>query len=203
MLELRGSVQPSFSLDPALAALGAIENLWLLTATIMVLFMQAGFLMLEAGSVRSKNTINVAQKNISDLIVCGCIFLIVGAPLMFGAGTSGFFGFGGYELGDTKIRLQFMYQFAFCATAATIVSGAVSERMNFSAYLVLVFCMAGIIYPGFGHVVWGNALLPDNPAFLADLGFLDYAGSTVVHVIGGGAALAAVLVLGLVDDPRL
>ncbi len=199
MSELRGSVQPSFSLDPALAALGAIENLWLITATIMVLFMQAGFLMLEAGNVRSKNTINVAQKNITDLIVCGCVFLLVGAPLMFGAGSSGFFGFGGYELGDVKTRLMFMYQFAFCATAATIISGAVSERMNFSAYLLLIFCMAGLIYPAFGHLAWGSALIEGNPAFLADLGFLDYAGSTVVHVIGGGAALAAVMVIG----PRL
>ena len=199
MLELRGSVQPSFSLDPALAALGAIENLWLMTATIMVLFMQAGFLMLEAGNVRSKNTINVAQKNITDLIVCGCVFLLIGAPIMFGAGSTGLFGFGGYDLGDVKTRLMFMYQFAFCATAATIISGAVSERMNFSAYILLIFCMAGLIYPVFGHLAWGNTLIPDNPAFLADLGFLDYAGSTVVHVIGGGAALAAALVLG----PRL
>ena len=196
MSELRGSVQPSFSLDPALAALGAIENLWLITATIMVLFMQAGFLMLEAGNVRSKNTINVAQKNVSDLIVCGCVFLLIGAPIMFGAGVSGLFGFGGFDLGDTKTRLLFMYQFAFCATAATIISGAISERMNFSAYLLLILCVAGLVYPTFGHLVWGNVLIPDNPAFLTDWGFLDYAGSTVVHVIGGASALAAVMVVG-------
>lgn len=181
----------------------SIQELWLLTATIMVMCMQAGFLMLEAGSVRSKNTINVAQKNIADFVVCGCMFLIVGGPIMFGVsvpGTMGLFGFGGIDFGDNTTRLKFLYQFAFCATAATIISGAVAERMTFNAYIVLTAIMAALIYPVFGHLVWGNALIAGNPAFLSDLGFLDYAGSTVVHTIGGMAALAAVLVVGARHD---
>ncbi len=199
MTELRGAIQPSFSLDPAMAALAAIENLWLITATALVLFMQAGFLMLEAGSVRSKNTINVAQKNMADLLVCGLVFFLFGSVVMFGAGTTGFFGFGGFSLDDSQTRFSFMYQFAFCATAATIVSGAVSERMTFAAYMILTALIAGLIYPVFGHLVWGGVLISGNPAFLADIGFLDFAGSTVVHVIGGAAALAAVTLIG----PRL
>lgn len=151
---------------------------------------------MEAGSVRSKNTINVAQKNITDFVVCGCIFLLLGGQLMLGTNTAGLFGFGGLDLEDQTTRLQFLFQFAFCATAATIVSGAVAERMRFTGYVCLTAVMAGITYPLFAHQVWGNAILPDNPSFLADLGFLDFAGSTVVHVIGGAAALAAVLAVG-------
>jgi len=174
----------------------AINELWLLLAIALVLFMQPGFLMLEAGSVRSKNTINVAQKNIADLIVCGCVFFLIGGQLMLGAGTSGWFGFGGFDLETNPNKLIYLYQFAFCATAATIISGAVAERMAFRGYIFLTCLISAVTYPLFAHLVWGKALLPDNASFLTDIGFLDFAGSTVVHVIGGSAALAAVLIIG-------
>ncbi|MEM8838772.1 MAG: EAL domain-containing protein [Pseudomonadota bacterium] len=182
--------------EPMVNVLTSVGNLWIVTATIMVLSMQAGFLMLEAGSTRSKNTINVAQKNIADFIICGCVFILIGVPLMFGAGQTGWFGFGGFDISETKIQLMILFQFAFCATAATIISGAVSERMRFRAYMLLTVLISGIVYPVFGHLVWGNAIIGSNPASLSDIGFLDFAGSTVVHVIGGSAALAAVLHIG-------
>lgn len=196
MWNLRGSLESETLVALPNPALDAVAELWMLTATLMVLFMQAGFLLVEAGSVRSKNTINVAQKNVADFIICGCIFLLIGGNLMLGTGTTGWFGFGGLDFSEGQVSGQFVFQFAFCATAATIVSGAVAERMRFSGYMCLTAIMAGIIYPLFAHMVWGNTILPDNPAWLADLGFTDYAGSTVVHVIGGMAALAAILVIG-------
>jgi ammonium transporter, Amt family len=173
---------------------------WLLVATVLVLFMQTGFLMLESGSVRSKNTINVSQKNVVDMIICGCAFLAIGASIMFGSGATGWFGFGGFDINNSDIQLRLLFQFAFCATAATIISGAVAERMTFNAYMIVAAIMAVLIYPAFGHLVWGKALIPNNPAFLADMGFLDYSGSTVVHAIGGWASLAAVMVIGARKD---
>ena len=175
MWELRGNLEQAVMVALPNPAMDAVDGLWLVTATLMVLLMQAGFLMLEAGAVRSKNTINVAQKNLTDLIVSGCIFLLIGASLMLGAGATGFFGFGGLDVTDHQTRLQLLFQFAFCATAATIVSGAVAERMRYSGYICLTIVMAGVIYPLYAHLVWGNAILRDNPSFLADLGFLDFA----------------------------
>ena len=177
----------------------ATISLWLVLATALVFSMQAGFLLVEAGSVRSKNTINVTHKNIADIIISGCAFLLVGAPIMFGVFAFGFPGGTEHLLSDPSSQLQLLYQFAFCATAATIVSGAVAERMSFNAYLLLAAAMGLLIYPLFGSLVWGNALIPTQTAWLSDQGFLDYAGSTVVHAIGGWAALAAALVIG----PRL
>ena len=173
-----------------------IDALWMVIATALVMFMQGGFLLLEAGSVRSKNTINVAQKNATDLVISGCIFMTLGATIMFGAGTTGWFGFGGFSFSDTQHQPMLIYQFGFCAAAATIVSGAIAERMRFHAYIFLTALIAALVYPAFGHLVWGNSLIADNPALLADSGFLDYAGGTVVHVVGGAAALGACLAVG-------
>ena len=199
-----GLADPSITyLSTLVESVPATTGLWLVIATILVLFMQAGFLLVEAGSVRSKNTINVSQKNVADLIVCGCAFLLVGGPLMFGLDTFGLTAqsdgsalANGNSLENHNIRLHFLYQFAFCATAATIISGAVAERMTFNGYIVLAITMSALIYPIFGNMVWGNALFAENTAWLSDRGFMDYAGSTVVHSIGGWAALAAVLVIG-------
>ena len=195
---LRGSlVDPSAGyLASLVSASAGTISLWILVATILVIFMQAGFLLLESGAARSKNTINVSQKNVVNMIICGCAFLAVGASIMFGAGSTGWFGFGGFDLTDSQTQLKLLFQFAFCATAATIISGAVAERMTFTTYMLLTAVMAIIIYPAFGHLAWGNVLIAGNPAFLADMGFLDYSGSTVVHAIGGWAALAAVLTIG-------
>lgn len=175
---------------------------WMLICAILVLFMQAGFLLLEAGTVRSKNSINVAQKNASDFVICGVVFFLIGFQIMFGQGTSPFFGFGGIDpmQGNASALVVMIYQFGFCATAATIVSGAVAERMKFTSYLCLAVFMSAVIYPLFAHLVWGNAILPENPAYLADKGFIDFAGSTVVHSTAAWVALAAILILGARKD---
>jgi len=172
--------------------------IWMLLCAILVLFMQAGFLLLEAGNVRSKNSINVAQKNAADFVVCGVIFFLVGFHLIFGAGSTGLFGFGSIDLLDNNaIALVFLiYHFGFCATAATIVSGAVAERMKFTAYLGVAILLALVIYPMFAHIVWGNTLIAENPAYLTDKGFIDFAGSTVVHATAAWVALAAIIILG-------
>lgn len=183
----------------AVTGLDPTVSLWLVLATALVFLMQAGFLLIEAGSVRSKNTINVTHKNIADIIISGCAFLLVGAPIMFGLHAAGWLSDDAAVLSDPSSQLQLLYQFAFCATAATIVSGAVAERMSFNAYLLIAAAMGLLIYPGFGGLVWGNAILSEQSSWLSDRGFLDYAGSTVVHAIGGWAALAAAIAIG----PRL
>jgi ammonium transporter len=175
---------------------------WMLICTVLVLFMQAGFLLLEAGVVRSKNSINVAQKNASDFVICGVIFFLFGFQLTFGEGTSPFFGFGNIDpmKGNASALVVMIYQFGFCATAATIISGAVAERMKFASYLCLAMFVAAVIYPLFAHLVWGNAILTNNPAYLADKGFIDFAGSTVVHSTAAWVALAAIIILGARKD---
>lgn len=197
MEELRGSIvtQPTY-LQALVDQSDALTALWLVIATALVMMMQGGFLLLEAGSMRSKNTINVAQKNVTDMIIAGCVFLTLGSTIMFGAGSTGLFGFGGFSFSDFSHQPMLIYQFGFCAAAATIVSGAIGERMSFRAYMVISLVIAAIVYPGFGHLVWGNIIIEGNPSFLADMGFKDYAGSTVVHVVGGAAALAACWILG-------
>lgn len=197
MEQLRGALPgPENYLQTLVDSSASTTALWMVIATALVMFMQAGFLLLEAGSMRSKNTVNVAQKNVTDMIIAGCVFLTLGATIMFGAGETGFFGFGGFAFSDPQHQPMLIFQFGFCAAAATIVSGAIGERMCFRAYMLLSLLIAAMVYPMFGHLVWGNLLIPDNPSFLADMGFLDYAGGTVVHIVGGAAALAACLVLG-------
>lgn len=195
-IELRGSVDETIYLQSLVDQTGMLGSLWLLIATTLVLSMQGGFLLLEAGAVRGKNTISVAQKNVTDVVICGCTFILIGSSIAFGQGTSGWFGFGGFDIEDPQSTLMLIYQFAFCATSATIVSGAVAERLRFKVYCIITALMATIIYPIFVHLVWGDIIIAGNPSFLSDMGFLDYAGSTVVHIIGGSAALAAAIAVG-------
>ncbi len=169
-------------------------TLWLVFALVLVLSMQAGFLMLEGGRVRSKNSINVAQKNISDLVVVWVVYFSMGFYIMFGISVP--------ELVDpvqqaiTGNPLHFVYQLAFCCTTATIVSGAVAERINFKAYLVIVLATAALIYPFVGRQVWGDAFNPNVNAWLGSIGFIDFAGSTVVHSVGAWIGLVAILMIG-------
>lgn len=175
-----------------------LDHVWTITAAALVFFMQAGFLLLEAGMVRSKNSINVAQKNIADFIIAGCAFWVLGFGLMFGPSLGGWIGFENpfwNHSGDWDFTF-FVFQLVFCGTAATILSGAVAERMRFSGYLTASVCVATFIYPVFGHWAWGNLLIGDNLAWLADMGFIDFAGSTVVHSVGGWIGLAAIVVTG-------
>ncbi|QIB64686.1 ammonium transporter [Kineobactrum salinum] len=177
----------------------AFDALWLLLAAVLVLVMQGGFLCLESGLTRSKNAINVALKNALDLLVTSALFWLVGFSLMFGAHA-------GLELDLGLVAADFsrrefwdacffFFQLTFCATAATIVSGAIAERSRFATYILLTALIAVVIYPVFGHLAWGGAL-GGPPGWLAARGFVDFAGSTVVHSLGGWVSLAAIIVIG-------
>lgn len=172
------------------------DYIWTMTAAALVLLMQLGFLFLEAGLSRSKNSIGVAQKNLTDMLICVCVFYLIGFTLMFNTSVGGWIGFPTLSSADDRVFTFFVFQTVIVATAATIVSGAVAERMKFTSYLLTTLCIAAIIYPTFGHWAWGNRLFEDNPAWLADLGFIDIAGATVVHSVGGWVGLAAIIVLG-------
>lgn len=177
-----------------------MDHIWTMIAACLVFLMQGGFLLLEAGMVRAKNSINVAQKNIADFILATLCFSLFGFSLMFGSTHQGWIGLDtsliGLQQADEWVFTFFVFQLVFCGTAATIVSGAVAERMRFRGYLIITLLIALFIYPIYGHWAWGNLLSADNQTFLAALGFIDFAGSTVVHSIGGWVALAAVLVIG-------
>lgn len=173
----------------------ALENLvqtaWTLVCAALVLLMQAGFTVLEAGCVRHKNSINVAIKNVVDLCISFPLFYIVGYAIMFGIDRDGLFGTPVLFLSDKSPvdMTHFFFQAAFCSTAATIVSGAVAERLRFLPYLIETIVVSVLIYPLFGHWVWGGG-------FLAQKGYHDFAGSSCVHMIGAGVALAGVIILG-------
>lgn len=176
-------------------SLASINTLWVVVAGCLVFLMQAGFALLESGMSRSKNSVNVMMKNYMDLCVGSLLFWLVGYGLMFGTNTSGFFGtdlFALSSMGDWEYTTLF-FQTMFAATAATIVSGAVAERTNYVAYLLGALGLTAFIYPVFGSWVWNEG------GWLNQMGFIDFAGSTVVHSVGGWAALAAIMVLG----PRL
>jgi len=175
------------------------DILWILISTVLVLLMQGGFLCLESGLTRTKNAINVALKNASDFLITSLAWFLLGYGLMFGPSLQGWIGAGrfagDFTAADARDTAFFLFQLVFCATAATIVSGAVAERLRFSGYHLITLLTVALIYPVFGHWAWGGALGGNN-GWLATLGFVDFAGSTVVHSVGGWVALAAVLVIG-------
>ena len=172
----------------------ALDTLWLTVATFLVLLMQAGFLLLEGGRVRSKNSINVAQKNASDLAISWACFTAFGFFIMFGAFAP--LTDARQAIDQTPSPMQFIYQLAFCAAAASIISGAVAERMSFRAYLALTVAISGFIYPFVGRMIWGDMFNSEVTSWLYDRGFRDFAGSTVVHGVGGWAGLTAIIMLG-------
>jgi len=173
-----------------------IFGVWLAICCAMVLFMQAGFLMLEGGMVRSKNAINVILKNFTDIGLGSIGFWVIGVGLMYGANESGWIGTSSFLTlpDDTSSALNLLYQMMFAATAATIMSGAVAERFSFLPYIVGAFFVTAIIYPVFGSWAWGGS--GENLGWLRDLGFYDMAGGTVVHSIGGWCALGALILIG-------
>jgi Amt family ammonium transporter len=200
--------------DPATDGSAALESVkselqlnlnivWTCVAAFLVFFMQAGFALVETGFTRAKNSVNILMKNLMDFSVGSLAFFLIGFGLMFGAGNGLFgttlFGLGGVELGANWDWTFLIFQTVFAATAATIVSGAMAERTKFISYLIYSAVISLVIYPIFGSWAWGNLLLTDNVSWLADLGFHDFAGSTVVHSVGGWLALAGAIVLG----PRL
>lgn len=162
--------------------------LWTLIAAFLVFFMQLGFAMVESGFTRSKNALNIIMKNLLDSAAGSIGYWAVGFEIMFGATKTGFFGTDGFFLSNWGMKdnwtLAFwMFQVVFCATAATIVSGAVAERANFKFYILFNLLMSMVIYPVFGSWAWGVLFL--GQGWLENLGFIDFAGSTVVHSIGG------------------
>ena len=175
------------------------DSLWILLCAFLVMFMQAGFCCLESGLVRSKNSINVAIKNVADLCISVFFYLTVGFGLMFGNSVLGLFGSGGMSYlssGDSDVIVVFIFQAMFCGTAATIISGSVAERLRFNAYLLISGVVAILIYPVVGHWVWGGLLPDTGSGWLAKMGFVDFAGSTVVHSTAAWVALAALIVIG-------
>jgi Amt family ammonium transporter len=179
-----------------------VDTLWLIGCSGLVFLMQPGFMCLESGLTRSKNSINVAVKNLADFGISVALFWAFGYALMFGASQIGVIGSTGWFLSldaVPELAAFFLFQTMFCSTATTIVSGAVAERMRFSAYFVISSLISGFIYPLFGHWVWNGADAQQSSGWLAKIGFVDFAGSTVVHSVGGWVALAALLVVG----PRL
>ncbi len=189
--------------DPAVTD----NTIWLLVCTVLVLLMQAGFTCLETGLVRAKNSINVAVKNVADFCVASLAFWAIGFGIMFGVTSGGVFGTSFFFFdtgpfdgtGSAWLMAFFFFQLAFCGTATTIVSGAVAERMSFRGYLMTAVVLSACIYPVFGHWAWGGFAIDTQMGWLQELGFVDFAGSTVVHSVGGWVALAAVLIIG----PRL
>ncbi len=172
---------------------------WIIWGGVLVFFMQAGFALLESGSVRAKNAVNVMMKNYTDMCIGGLAFYLVGFGLMMGTNDSGFFGtdhFMPVELSNLDWALMF-FQMMFAATAVTIASGAMAERVSFIGYAVAACLICLLIYPVFASWVWGGYF--GGTGWLTELGFIDFAGSTVVHSIGGWLALAGILVIG----PRL
>jgi Amt family ammonium transporter len=184
--------------------------LWTCLAAFLVFFMQAGFALVECGFTRAKNAVNIIMKNVMDFVIGTLVYWMLGFGLMFGAsalggliGSSFFFFDPGaqHEAVDAMGKSQgfswafLIFQTVFCATAATIVSGAMAERTKFVAYLVYTAVISALIYPIFGHWAWGT-LWAGSEAWLAGRGFVDFAGSTVVHSVGGWCALAGAIVLG-------
>ena len=177
----------------------SVDTIWVLLGAALVFFMQAGFALLESGMSRAKNAVNVMMKNYMDCCFGGIVFWLFGFGLMFGANVTGWFGMSHFALNDGEPwdYTFLLFQMMFAATAATIASGAMAERTRYGAYLIGAVLISGVIYPIFGSWVWGG--LYGGQGWLAKLGFIDFAGSTVVHSIGAWCALAGILVLG----PRL
>lgn len=175
----------------------SIDTIWILLTAFLVFFMQAGFAMVETGFTRAKNSVNIIMKNLMDFSLGTLLFFFVGYGLMFGDSAGGFIGTNGFLLSiinpaNTQNFAIWIFQAVFAATAATIVSGAMAERTKFKSYLVYTVFITALIYPVVGHWIWGGG-------WLSELGMIDFAGSTVVHSVGGWAALAGALMLG----PRL
>ncbi len=194
---------PAMGQDPGGAATleanpsAPVDYVWVLICGFLVFFMQAGFAMVEAGFCRAKNATNLMAKNAIDFTTASLVFMAVGFSFMMGTDWHGIIGLGGWflhgETYDVGKYLTFFWQLVFAGTAATIVSGAVAERLNFSAYFLYSCLVSAIVYPIYGHWVWGGGWLSQLPF---GAGHIDFAGSGVVHAVGGFVGLAGAIVLG-------
>ena len=180
-----------------------LNVVWTLVAAILVFLMQAGFALVETGFTRAKNAANIMMKNLMDFAVGSLAFYVLGAALMFGASKSaGWLGWGGLGMpslgaGEGVWDWTFLFfQTMFAATAATIVSGAVAERIEFKSYLIYSALVSAVVYPISGHWMWGSLAGESSQGWIEAVGFHDFAGSTVVHSVGGWIALAGAMMLG-------
>lgn len=173
--------------------------LWVLACGFLVTLMQGGFTCLESGLVRSKNSINVAIKNLVDFCISLTLYALFGFGLMFGASHGGLIGTDHFFIGNDSDSWDlsfFFFEAVFCGTAATIVSGAVAERMRFIGYILTTVVLTGAIYPIVGHWAWAMNETGEMTGWLGQMGFRDFAGSSVVHSVGGWIALAALIIIG-------
>lgn len=177
-----------------------IDFLWIVVCSCLVFIMQAGFLCLESGLTRRKNSINVAVKNLADFCLTTVVFWAVGFGIMFGSTRAGWVGttdlFLDFSHLDQLSGAFFLFQVMFCGAAVTIMSGAVAERMRLSSYLIVTVIISALIYPVFGHWAWAGMDQGATNGWLNGMGFVDFAGSTVVHSVGGWASLAVLLIIG-------
>ena len=172
------------------------DTLWMLIAAVLVFFMQAGFAMVESGFTRAKNSANIIMKNLMDFSIGSFLFFVVGFGLMYGEDIAGMLGGSGF-FDPTTIDspVSILFQTVFCATAATIVSGAMAERTKFSSYIIYSAVISMIIYPIAGHWLWGGGWL-STLTIAGTEGMIDFAGSTLVHSVGGWSALVGAAILG-------
>ncbi len=195
-LFLGASPAGAAELSPSELVQANLDNVFVLLAAVLVIFMQAGFALVEAGMTRAKSVANIMMKNLTDFIVGIVGFFCVGYAIAYG-GTGDFFGTSNWFLNDAvgygnlTMPTFFVFQVAFAATAATIVSGAMAERTKFSAYVIYSVAISAVIYPVVVHWLWGGGWLSQ-----LDTPFIDFAGSTIVHSVGGWAALMGVIFLG-------
>ncbi|OCS82484.1 ammonium transporter [Caryophanon tenue] len=168
----------------------SINLVWVMLGAFLVFFMHTGFAMVEAGFTRSKNAINILMKNFITISLGGIVYFFAGYAIMFGDSVNGIIGFSGFALNGVEDIAFFVFQAMFAATCATIISGAVAERTNITAYIAIVVVMTLFIYPVVGHWVW------QGDGWLTSLGFVDFAGSTVVHLTGAVGAFVAATMIG-------
>lgn len=179
----------------------AFDTIWLLLGAVLVFWMQAGFAMVETGFTRAKNAGNIIMKNLMDFAIGSIVFWIIGYGIMFGGANSIFGGIdlfaagGEYDTGSVPFFVHFMFNTVFCATSATIVSGAMAERTKFSSYLIYSAVLSAVVYPIEGHWIWGGGWLSEL-TIGSWSGFHDYAGSTAVHMVGGISAFVGAAILG-------
>ncbi len=190
-------LQEGVSMNNIMVTFGDINTMWVLIGAALVFFMQAGFAMVETGFTRAKNAGNIIMKNLMDFSIGSCLFWFTGFGIMFGSHSIIFGGIDFFTTGNYADILPagvsffsfFIFQTVFCATAATIVSGAMAERTKFSAYCIYSALISLVIYPVSGHWIWGGG-------WLSQIGFHDFAGSTTVHMLGGVCALVGAALLG-------
>lgn len=180
-----------------LAKVESLDTLWMLVAAVLVFFMQAGFAMVESGFTRAKNASNIIMKNVMDFGIGSLLFFVAGFGIMYGDSIAGLIGGSGF-IDPTTIAtpVEILFQTVFCATAATIVSGAMAERTKFVSYLIYSAVISLVIYPIAGHWLWGGGWLSTLSIGSWDGGMIDFAGSTLVHSVGGWCAIVGAKMLG-------